>query len=243
LHVFGLPEQAPPGTQSMQAPLPLQTRLVPQLAPAALFASSTQVRVPVVHEPMPLLQAFGLFEQAPPGVQATQLPALLQTMLVPQPVPAAFIVPFTHVDLPVEHEAVPLKQGFGLPEQLWPGVHIPQKPLPSQTRLVPQDMPAAMLVALSTQTDAPVAHETTPALHGDGLPLHAPPAVHGTHVPAPLHTRLVPQPVPGALAVPSTHAWTPVLHEVTPFTHAPPGFAVHACPAVHTVHCALALHT
>jgi hypothetical protein len=29
-------------------------------------------------------------------------------MLVPQLVPAAFAVPFVHVDVPVEHEATPL---------------------------------------------------------------------------------------------------------------------------------------
>jgi hypothetical protein len=41
-------------------------------------------------------------------VHDTQLPEPLQTMLAPQLVPAAFAVPFTHIDVPLVHDATPL---------------------------------------------------------------------------------------------------------------------------------------
>jgi hypothetical protein len=49
-----------------------------------------------------------------------------------------------------------------------------------------------------------------------GLPVQAPPAVHDTQLPEPLHTMLVPQPVPAVLGLPSTHVIAPVVHEVVP---------------------------
>jgi hypothetical protein len=136
-----------------------------------------------------------------------------------------------------------LKHGLGLPEQPWPSVQVPQNPWPSQTLFEPHGVPAPTFPAPSTQVCAPVMHEMTPLLHGDGLPPHALPAAHVTHMPVPLHTRLVPQALPGVFGVPSTHVMTPVAHEVTPFTHTPPVFIEHAWPAVHSVHWPLALHT
>ena len=41
-------------------------------------------------------------------MHATQPPDPLQTIPLPQLVPAAFALPFTQVDIPVEHEAMPL---------------------------------------------------------------------------------------------------------------------------------------
>jgi hypothetical protein len=239
----GLVVQAEPDVHATQVPEPLQTMLVPHDTPGDRLVSSTQVCAPVEQDVRPFRQGFGFMVQADPALQATQLPEALQTKLLPQPVPAAFMVPFTHVELPLEHDAVPLKQGLGLPAQLCPCVQVPQNPLPSQTWLEPQAVPAMTLPVPSTQDAVPVAQEMTPLLHDDGLPLHAPPAAHATHMPVPLQTRLVPQPVPAAFAVPSTHVWTPVVHAVTPLTHAPPGFVVHAWPAVQSVHWPLALHT
>jgi len=46
--------------------------------------------------------------QERPAVQLMHWPTLLQTMFVPQLVPAAFAVPFVHVAMPVEHDATPL---------------------------------------------------------------------------------------------------------------------------------------
>jgi hypothetical protein len=235
--------QAPPPVHATQVPEPLHTMLVPQVTPGALFVSSTQVDAPVAQEVRPFLQAPGFVAQAVPAVQATQAPLLLHTRLVPQPVPAAFIVPFTHICAPVVHEATPVKQLFGLPEQLCPWLHIPQNPFPSQTWLVPQGAPAMTFPEPSTQVGAPVVHEVTPLLHAEGLLPHAPPAAHMTHDPEPSQTRLVPQPVPAVFGVPSRQIDTPVVHAVTPFMQAGWGFVLHACPVVHRVHWPLALHT
>jgi hypothetical protein len=130
-----------------------------------------------------------------------------------------------------------------LPEQLAPCVHMPQNPLLSHTWFEPQDEPAGTLPAPSTQVGAPVAHETTPTLHGDGLPLQLLPAVQAAQVPEPLQTMLVPQLVPAALLVSSRQVCTPVMHELIPLTHAAWGFVTHAWPAVQTVHWPFALQT
>ena len=130
-----------------------------------------------------------------------------------------------------------------MPVQAWPCVQEPQNPLPSHTWLEPHDTPAMTLVVPSTHVAAPVAHEVTPFLHVFGLPLHPPPAVQETHEPEALQTMLVPQLVPAGLFVSSMHAWTPVVHDVTPFLQAAPGFVVHAWPPAHSVHWPFALHT
>ena len=127
--------------------------------------------------------------------------------------------------------------------QLCPSVQAPQNPLPSHTRLEPQDAPAVTLPVPSTHVEAPVEHEVMPVLHGDGLLVQPVPAVHATQVPEPLHTMLVPQPVPAALLVSSRHVGTPVLHELMPFTHAARGLVVHVWPGAHKVHCPFALQT
>jgi hypothetical protein len=130
-----------------------------------------------------------------------------------------------------------------LPEQLCPVVHVPQNPLPSHTWLDPHDMPAATFPLPSTHTAAPVAHETMPFLHCDGLPLQPLPAVHATQVPEALQTMLVPQLVPAALFVSSRHVCTPVVHALIPLMHAACGLVVHAMPAVQSVHWPFALQT
>jgi len=79
--------------QATQVPLPLQTMLVPQPVPPALFASSAQVWAPVAHDVMPALHAFGLVAHDCPEAQATQAPLPSQTMPTPQAVPAALFAP------------------------------------------------------------------------------------------------------------------------------------------------------
>jgi len=243
LQMLGLVEQAWPAVQATQVPEPLQTMLVPQPTPGDLLVSSTHVIAPVAQEVAPFLQALGLPVQEMPTVQATHVPEPLQTMLAPQPVPPAFGVPFTHVDAPVEHDAMPLEQGFGLPEQLAPAVHVPQNPLPSQTWFVPHGVPPMTLAVPSTQVGAPVVHERMPLLHADGLPPHAPPAAHVTQLPVPSQTMPAPQAVPGDFIPPSEQVSTPVLHEVTPLRHAGWGLVLHPRPAVQSAHWPLALHT
>src|SRR4029077_715097 len=113
----------------------------------------------------------GLPVHAPPAVQDTQLPEPLQTMLVPQPVPAVLGLPSTHIMAPVVQEVVPLLQMPGLPMQEPPAVHETQVPPPSQTMFMPQLVPAD-LEAPSTQVMAPVAQEVVPSLQLFGLPVH-----------------------------------------------------------------------
>jgi len=72
------------------------------------------------------------------------------------------------------------------------------------------------LLLLSMQVWAPVAQDVTPVLHWFGFVLHAAPAVHGTHAPALLQTRLVPQPVPAAFCVLSLHTIAPVAQLLMP---------------------------
>jgi hypothetical protein len=108
LQLVGLPVHDWPAVQATQTPVPLQTMLVPQLTPGDLLLPSVQVIAPVEHAVVPFLQLFGLPVQDWPPLHATQPPEPLQTMLVPQLVPAAFAVPFTQVDVPVEQDAVPL---------------------------------------------------------------------------------------------------------------------------------------
>jgi hypothetical protein len=105
--LFGLVVQDWPAVQATQVPEPLQTMFGPQLAPAPLLPPSTQVMAPVEQEVVPFRQMLGLPMQDIPAVQPMQLPMPLQTMLVPQLVPAIFGAPFTHIDMPVMHDATP----------------------------------------------------------------------------------------------------------------------------------------
>jgi hypothetical protein len=130
-----------------------------------------------------------------------------------------------------------------LPEQLCPWVHVPQKPLPSHTWFMPQLVPAVTFPDPSTQLCTPVAHEVTPFLHADGLPLQPMPAAHMMHVPEPLQTMSVPQPVPAILLPPSRQSCTPVVQDVMPFRQPGCGFVVQAWPAAQIVHWPLALQT
>jgi hypothetical protein len=63
---------------------------------------------PVVQEFVPFLQLVGLPVHPVPAVQAMHVPEPLQTMLVPQLIPPAFGVPFTHIAEPDMQEATPL---------------------------------------------------------------------------------------------------------------------------------------
>jgi hypothetical protein len=126
----------------------------------------------------------------------------------------------------------PFLQTLGLLAQGIPGVQSgPQRPAPLQNWLVPQIDPGGLL-APSTQTRTPVAHEVMPALQTFGLLLHACPAVHAPQVPAPLQTKLGPQPVPGGLLAPSTQTGDPVVQIVVPFLQRF-GLPLHAWPAAH----------
>jgi len=161
LQMLGLPVQEPPAVQGTQVPFPSQTRLAPQLVPGALLPPSTQVMAPVMQDVVPFLQAVGLVEQLLPAVQAIQLPAPLQTMPLPQPMPGALLPPSTQVMAPVMQEFVPFLQTLGLLVHPVPDVHEMHVPEPLQTMLVPQVVPPVFGVPF-THIEEPVMHEATP---------------------------------------------------------------------------------
>src|SRR5205814_1136525 len=142
---------------------------------------STQVIVPLEQDVEPFLQMFGLPVHDWPPVQATHMPLPLQTRLVPQPMPGALLPPSVQVIAPVEQVVVPFLQAFGLPVHDWPAVQATQLPLPLQTMLVPQLVPAVLFVS-SRQVGTPVVHELMPFLHAaEGFVVHAWPAVQSVH--------------------------------------------------------------
>jgi hypothetical protein len=109
---------------------------------------------------------------------------------------------------------VPVSQPLAS-EQAPPAVHAEQVPL-LQTMLLPQVVPLATLVVVARQLCVPEEQSVLPVRHGLLVGVHARPAVHDTHEP-PLHTRFVPQFVPGAVFVrPLVQACTPVAHEMVP---------------------------
>lgn len=99
--------QVDPTVHDTQAP-PLHTRFVPQEVPLATFPDSAQTGAPVLHVVVPVRQGLPETAQLAPTVQATHAPAALQTMFVPQLVPAATRVPLSvQTPEPVVQESVP----------------------------------------------------------------------------------------------------------------------------------------
>jgi hypothetical protein len=228
--------------QLTHAPAPSHTWLLPQPVPAGLLPESAHTCAPVLHEESPVLHTPGLVVHDWPAVQLTQLPEALQTWLLPQAVPVALFAPSTHVVMPVVQLVCPCLQTDGLLVHVCPAVHMPQKPLPSHTWPAPQSVPAILLPE-STHVCVPVVQLVTPVRQGDELVPHAWPAVHDTHVPEPLHTWLVPHPVPAGSTAESRQVGVPVLQSTTPARQGAPGLVVHEAPALHARHCPLPLHT
>ena len=137
--------------------------------------------------------AFGFVVHEFPAVQATHAPVPLHTRFVPQPVPAALLVPSLQVIKPVAHDVVPfLHAAFGFEVHALPATQPPHMPL-LQTWFVPQVLPLPTF-PVSTQTATPVTHETAPVLQWF-VGWQAAPCVHGTHAPL-LQTMFVPHDVP-----------------------------------------------
>jgi hypothetical protein len=99
-----------------QVPLPSHTMLVPHAVPAARLPKSRQTGAPLWQLMMPVLHAVGFVEQFALGVQLPQLPLPSQTMLAPQLVPPALLVPSTQVCAPVAHAVTPFLHALELPE-------------------------------------------------------------------------------------------------------------------------------
>ena len=99
--------QTIPTVQAVQVPL-LQTMFVPQEVPLETFPDSVQTGAPVSQTVLPVRHGLPLTLQLAPAVQLTQLPVALQTLLVPQLVPAARSVPLSlQTGVPVAQASVP----------------------------------------------------------------------------------------------------------------------------------------
>jgi len=201
-----------------QAPEPSQTRLVPQLAPAATSVEPlVQTEAPVSQAVTPTTHRLELVVHVALAVQAAQVPAAVQTLFVPQLVPGVSLVELsTQTSVPVVQDVMPSLQAEGLVVHAVPATQLPQLPL-LQVWPEPHCVPFGRLVVPSSHVAAPEVHETRPALHGLGLVEHAPPVVQLAHAPVPSQTRLVPQVAPAAVSlVPSTQTAAPVVHETAP---------------------------
>lgn len=107
--VHGLPVlQLAPWLQLTHEPLLLQTLPLPQEVPGATFCpESWQTGVPLVQEIVPVWHGLEGVHAAP-LVQATQAPDPLQTLFVPQAVPAGALPEVWQVADPDAHEIVPV---------------------------------------------------------------------------------------------------------------------------------------
>jgi hypothetical protein len=96
---------------------------------------ATQFGLPDVQEMVPVWHALPPGMQLAPSVHALQLPLELQTMLVPQLVPAATGVPVSvQVAPPTPHATMPVWQGFAGLHAL-PLVQVEQTPT---TQIMPE---------------------------------------------------------------------------------------------------------
>ena len=99
--------QASPTVQGKQLPL-LHTMFVPQVVPLATLPTSVQTGAPVLQVYPAVRQGLPLTLQDAPTVQSTHVPAGLQTLFVPQLVPAGMFVPLSvQTGAPVVQESVP----------------------------------------------------------------------------------------------------------------------------------------
>lgn len=222
--------QLAPSLHALHAPL----RHAPpeQVVPLFLFAPSTQAGVPLEQSTTPSLQAaLGLVVHAAPAVHETHWSAALQTRLVPQLAPVPRRAPATQTGLPDVHAMDPVKHAFA-GEHDAPAEQFAHAPPESQTWLVPQVVPGALL-PLSIQRCAPVMQSVTPLRQSPGLVPHVVPAWQETHAPVPLQTRPAPHERPALAFAPSTHVVLPVLQSTTPSLHGALGLLEHACPATH----------
>ena len=156
----GLPgAQAAPTVQVLQTPS-LHTMFVPQAAPFALSVPwSWQAGAPLEQSVAPSWHGL-LGVQATSAVHGPQIP-LLHTMLAPQAVPSARLVPrSSQAEDPAPHESEPAWQGLA-------GVHVApaaqgmQAP-PLHTMLVPQSVPSGSFSSSSRHTEAPVEQSVAP---------------------------------------------------------------------------------
>ena len=99
--------QASPVVHDTHAPA-LHTMFVPQVVPLATFADSTHTAAPLLHAVVPVRHGLLGTEQVAPSLQSPQTPVALQTLSVPQAVPAGTMaVPALQTGVPVPQASVP----------------------------------------------------------------------------------------------------------------------------------------
>ena len=99
--------QVSPVVHDTQLP-ELHTRFVPHEVPFATFPCSTQTGPPVLHVVVPVRQGLPVTVQLAPTLHATHAPTALQTLSVPQVVPAGtsrFLS--LHTGVPVVQVSIP----------------------------------------------------------------------------------------------------------------------------------------
>jgi hypothetical protein len=200
-----------PAVHDTQFPA-LHTRFVPHEVPLATFPDSAQTGTPVLQVVVPVRHGLPETEQLAATVQLPQTPVALQTLFVPQLVPAATSVLLSlQTGVPVEQESVPVWHGFVVSVQgpfCW---QLPHAPL-SHTMFVPHEVPFGLL-PLSTHVTVPVAQVVRPVRHAPLVGVHVVPATQAAHAPL-LHTMFVPQSVPLACSFPvSMHDRTPLAEQ------------------------------
>ena len=231
--------QIVPAEQVAQLPA-WQTMFAPQTLPLATSPDSMQTGVPVLQAMVPLRQGLPGTTQSMPCTQAAQAPVALQTMSVPQDVPAAtFVFVSVHDGAAPEQTSVPvwhLFVGVHAPP-IWQVAHVPAW----QTMPVPHVVPFGLL-SVSVQTGAPVVQTMLPTRQGLPVTSQAMPSTQLSQLPL-WQTLSMSQRVPFACrSVSSMHDMAPPsmqtnipLWQALAGTHAPPATQVGAstAPAVH----------
>jgi hypothetical protein len=188
----------------------------------------------------PALQLAGFVQLV--VVAAGQVPLLHVRALVlvlpvhdiaPHDVVFALLVSPEQTGVPVVQEIVPPVLQALPDEHAMPCEQVPHAP--SRQNSVdplegPQLAPSATLVPRSLHTGAPLVHTYDPLWHLLAG-VHIVPAAQATHALLLLQTMPVPHELPAVLSVPSMHADTPVVQDVTPFLHRF-GLVVQDRPAV-----------
>jgi hypothetical protein len=164
-----------------------------------------------VHEVTPVKHGLLFGEQLLPVAHVMHAPPL-QTLLVAQGVPSATLLRPVHVDVPVEHDVVPVWHRLPLGLHESPVVQLTHAP-EEHTWFVPQGVPSAALLPVSVQTMPPSAHVAVPLWQGlvDGA--QADPLVHGAQPPSSQY-RFAPHAVPLGAFPPVAQTGMPVEHVI-----------------------------
>jgi len=115
-------------------------------------------------------------------------------MPAPHGVPLGVLSDSMHTGVPVLHAVVPVRHGLSATTQLDPATHIAHAALGPHTRSVPQEVPGATALPVSTHAGMLPEQSSAPVWQGlEGV--HDWPFTHTPHAPS-WHTRPAPQGVP-----------------------------------------------